>query len=250
MPALCHLRNSFNGWEGRWLHSTTRNADNVPTMSTDHIFRKIFRTHLPGEVIMRRNTLRSLTSLCVAALVMTVVGCGPQSPEAKIAQIRDGYTIELNTWHTQEPPTEPLAIEEAVAEAAEAAAVAMSAEAAATAGEAATAEESAEGEEMEENMESGPQPKNVLFDLVVYFRGRKALEGITVDVTHSDDAQQEKAVYQQYIETAGMVNGDTRQVDFLLEDLMVEDGDAFAVTLASGVPADLGNYREFSEPAP
>ena len=91
---------------------------------------------------------------------------------------------------------------------------------------------------------------NVLFDLVVYFRGRKALKGITVDVTHADDADQEKAVYQQWIDTDGMINGDTRQVDFLLEGMEVEEGDAFAVTLASGVPADLGNYPEFSEPPP
>ena len=36
----------------------------------------------------------------------------------------------------------------------------------------------------------------------------------------------------------------------ILANQEVEDGDAFAVTLASGVPADLGNYPEFSEPAP
>ena len=63
-------------------------------------------------------------------------------------------------------------------------------------------------------------------------------------------AQKITPLYQQWIDTAGMINGDTRQVDFVLEGMEVEDGEAFAVTLASGVPADLGNYPEFSEPAP
>ena len=64
--------------------------------------------------------------------------------------------------------------------------------------------------------------------------------------THAD----QETTYQHYIDTAGMINGDTRQVDFLLEGLEFEEGDAFAVTLAQGVPADLSQYREFSEPAP
>ena len=190
---------------------------------------------------MRWNILRSLTSLCVAALVMTVVGCGLESPEEKVAKIRSEYTIELNSWEAQEPPS---AVEETMEEAVAEAAVAETP---------ATAEEGAAEDEMpmdEEEIESGPQPRDVLFDLVVYFRGRKALKGITVDVTHADAADQEKAVYQQWIDTAGMINGETRQVDFVLEGMEVEDGDAFAVTLASGVPADLGKYREFSEPAP
>ncbi len=194
------------------------------------------------------NITKSLTFLCIATLVVMLAGCGPKSPEAKIAQVRAGYKIELNSWRALKPEPEP---EPALEEAAEAAAVAVAAEAAATAtAEAAEASEEGAAEEGMEEAEMGPQPKNVLFDLVVFFRGRKALDGITVDVTHSDANQQEKGVYQQYIETAGMVNGDTRQVDFLLEGLLVEEGDAFAVGLTEGVPADLGKYREFSEPAP
>ena len=192
------------------------------------------------------NISNSLSFLCVAALVVMVAGCETGTPEEKIAKVRAQYKVELNSWRAQElPQAEPPMAEEAGEAVAEAA---VAAEAAAVAGE-----EAAEGEghDMEEEIaESGPRSYNVLFDLVVYFRGKKALDGITVDVTHNDAAQQEKAVYQQWIETAGMVNGDTRQVDFLLEGMEVEEGDAFAVTLASGVPADLGNYPEFSEPAP
>jgi hypothetical protein len=173
----------------------------------------------------------------LALLALTAAGCAPGSPEEQIAKIRAGYTVELNSWRALEPAAEE------PAEAAEEA-VAM-AEAAATA-----TEEGAAEEVMEEEMMAGPQPKNVLLDLVVYFRGRKSLKGITVDVTHADAAQQEKATYRQYVETAGMINGDTRQIDFLLEGLTVEEGDAFAVGLAEGIPADLGQYREFSEPAP
>ena len=194
---------------------------------------------------MRWNTLKVLTSLCVAVLILSAPGCPSTSPEEQIVKIRDGYTIELNSWSAQEP--EEAAVEE-MAEAAEAA-TAVAASAAAVASEEGAAEEEMPMDE--EEVESGPQPKNILFDLVVLFRGRKALNDITVDVTHADADQQKKAVYQQWIDTAGMGNGETRQVDFVLEGLEVEEGDAFSVLLREVVPPEeRGKYREFSEPTP
>ncbi len=192
---------------------------------------------------MSRHSHSVLSIVLLALALLLATGCDSGTPEEKVAKVRAQYKVELNSWSAQDPPQAEPPMEEAaeaVAEAAEAAGAAETAEAAAEAEEGA----------MDEEEMSGPQPNNVLFDLVVYFRGRKALKGITVDVTHADASQQEKAVYQQWIDTTGMFNGDTRQVDFMLEGMEVEDGDAFAVTLASGVPADLGNYPEFSEPAP
>ncbi len=195
---------------------------------------------------MSRHIHPVLSIALLALALLLAAGCDSGTPEEKIAKVRAQYKVELNSWSAQDPPQAEPAMEEEAGEAA-----AEASETAAVAAEAA-AEEGGEAEEgaMDEEEVTGPQPKNVLFDLVVYFRGRKALKGITVDVTHADSAQQEKAIYQQWIDTAGMINGDTRQVDFVLEGMEVEDGDAFAVTLASGVPADLGNYPEFSEPAP
>ncbi len=199
---------------------------------------------------MSRHIRSVLPFALLAFALLLTAGCDTGTPEEKIAKIRAQYKVELNSWSAQDPPQAESPMEESAGdEGAEAVAVAAAAAEAGAAAAAEAAEEAEEGAMDEEEM-SGPQPKNVLFDLVVYFRGRKALEGITVDVTHADSAQQEKAVYQQWLDTAGMINGDTRQMDFMLEGMEVEDGDAFAVTLASGVPADLGNYAECSEPAP
>lgn len=185
------------------------------------------------RTIASRSTARPL-ALASLALLLLAAACGPGSPEEEIAQIRASYTVELNSWRTLEPePAEP-PMDEMADETEEAADEA--------------------GEETDEfavdETATGPQPKDVLFDLVVYFKGRKALAGITIDVTHADAAKTEKAVYHHYIETAGIVNGETRQVDFVLAGLEVEEGDGFAVTVAPGVPADRSEYREFSEPAP
>ena len=127
----------------------------------------------------------------------------------------------------------------------EAEAVAEAAESAMVASEAAVAQETSE-EAAEEETAEGPRSQDVLFDLVVSFRGTASLDGITVDVTQAGADEQEKARYHHYIETGGMLDGETRQVEFVLEGLEVEEGDAFSVTLASGVPAELGAYREFS----
>ena len=171
-------------------------------------------------------------------LLLPLAACAPGSPEEKVAATRAEYKIELNSWRAKKP-AEPAAAEVpeegAVAEASEAAAAAV------TEG----GEEGGEGSE--EEVATGPMPTDILFDLVVYFKGRKSLAGITVDITHAAASQEEKAVIHHYIETAGIVSGETRQVDFVLEGLEFEEGDVFAVEVAPGVPADLSNYREFSE---
>jgi hypothetical protein len=176
--------------------------------------------------------------------LLAAVACAPGSPEEQIAEIRAGYTIELNSW-------QPVFEEEESAYASslegDEAAPGEEASAGDEAGEAAGDESGAGEEAVDDEMASAPQPKDILFDLVVYFKGRKSLPGVTVDITHASASQEEKAVYRQYIETPGIVNGETRQADFVLEGLVVQEGDAFAVEVAPGVPADLAAYREFSE---
>lgn len=185
-------------------------------------------------------TTRTLKTTCVCLLLFTLAGC-TKTIEEQIAEARAQYTVTLeDVWIEDEVPVE----DDQDSGAAEAVAVA---EEAAVGEEAVDSEEAAEGEE-DEIASSGPRSQNVLFELVVLFRGRKALDGITVDITHVDEFEEEKNTHLQYIDTAGMTSGETRQVDFELEGLMVEDGDAFSVTLSSGIPADLSNYREFAEP--
>ncbi|MEM7587566.1 MAG: hypothetical protein AAF560_29530, partial [Acidobacteriota bacterium] len=127
-----------------------------------------------------------------------------------------------------------------------------SAEGAAVAAEAAVAEgeEAAEGEEMME-VEAGPQLRPIFFDLIVRFDGYDALPGITVDITHADAFQKEKEVFRHWLDTTGMAKSDTRQIDFILEDIEFEDGDVFSVMLRETVPSEeRGEYREFAEAGP
>lgn len=182
---------------------------------------------------------RLMSIVLIALLVLLVLpmtACGPSSPEGKTAQIRAGYKIEINSWRAMEKDPPP--VEEGAEET----------EASAEETGDATGDEA--GEEAGEEMATGPQTTDIFFDLIIYFRGKKSLEGLTVDITHASASEEAKGTYQVYVETPGIVNGETQQADFLLEDVPFEEGDRFALTLVEGVPEDLGNYREFSEPAP
>ncbi len=186
-------------------------------------------------------TLRTLLPLLLVVTLGTALsGCAESSPEEKIAKIRSAYEVQLNSWRVLAPP---------VAEAA-----------AGEAGEEGTAEgePTAEGEGEDPAAEgveamaepAAPQRVSIQFDLVVYLRGRESLPGITVDITQADANQQEKAVYRQWVDTTNVMKGSPGQSDFILEGIVMEEGDVFAATIAPGVPADLSAYREFSEPAP
>ncbi len=197
---------------------------------------------------MRWPTRSSLTTLCIAALVVTVVGCAQESPEEQVARLRTQYTVELNGFTVEEP--EPAEGDAAKAGAQEAAAVASEASAAAVAGEAAMEEGEEAMEEDEEEMPPGPRPADVILHLLVRFGGDggEALPGVTVEVTQADPSGKEKQRTRQWIDAAGMQPDETRQVDLKLEGVEYEDGDAFSVLLREGVPPEeRGAYREFAE---
>lgn len=193
--------------------------------------------------------MRRLSSVVLAVLLIVLMlpltACGPNTPEGKIAKARAGYTVEINSWNPKKEEPPPMEAPEAMEGGAEASAI-TTAEVAVEAAEA--GEEVAE--EMAEEVVAGPQTKSILFDLVIYFRGDKSLPGITIDITHANAGQEEKATYPYYVETPGIINGDTRQHSFVMEDLPFEDGDVFSANVVAGVPQDLSRYREFSEPAP
>lgn len=189
-------------------------------------------------------TLRSLFPLfLVATLAVVYAGCAPSSPEEQIAKSRSEYEVELSSWKVLQPPA---------AEGAGEAEMAEGEEAAAAGGE----EPMAEGEEpmaeesMGEEPMAEPEGVSIQFDLVVYLRGRDMLKGLTVDLTQADANQQEKAIYHQWVDTSNVLKGSPGQVTFVLEGIVMEEGDVFAASIAPGVPADLSAYREFSEPAP
>ncbi|MCP3958299.1 MAG: hypothetical protein GY719_10650 [bacterium] len=188
--------------------------------------------------------------LCgLAAILFMVFGCGPGSPEGKVAATRAQYTVKLENFSAEEPPPPMLEAEAVTEEVEEAAVAVMSEEVAVTAEEAAESEET--DVELETVMETGPRPMDVVLHLLVRFGGDKALPGITVEVTQADPFGKEGEPTLHWIDTAGMSKSDVSQVDLRLEGVEFEDGDAFSVYLREVVPAEQhSQYREFAEAAP
>ncbi len=193
---------------------------------------------------MTTNIRKNLAAILAVTIYMTTTGCLSKSDEEYVAQLRAEYVVELNNWTVVNSHNNGQ-------DGGQASASMREESATATATASATAAPAAEEEEIyDEDAGQGPEPRDVLFDLVVLFRGRKSLPGITVDISHKQSNEEEKEKYQVYVETDGMVNGETQQVETVLEGLVLEDDDDFSVDLVEGVPADLSKYREFSELTP
>ena len=176
---------------------------------------------------------RALLTVLAMIVVLLCGGCAPKSPEEKIAAARAKYAMQPSGILVREIEPEP-------------AAEAMDAE------EGAAAEAMAEDEEVTDELEfeapeGGPRTVNVLFDLILTFDGREALPGITIEVTHRDPFEKEKAHFRQWIETAGLGRGEARQISFEKEIANFETGDDFAIEIRPFVPPEeRGNYREFA----
>lgn len=195
---------------------------------------------LPGKVFLGSVVLLVLVGL---------VACTPSSPEERVADARSKYRVTLNSFFAQQP-----AVEEMADEVGEDAMVAG--EDAEATSEAAAEDLAMDGEEgmedgeegMEEEVDMGPQPTTILFDLVVLFEGNDPLDGLTLDISQADPFEAEKATFRHYVELGSMVKSETRQVSFELEVPEYEEGDLFSVNLREYVaPEDRSAYREFVE---
>lgn len=203
---------------------------------------------------MLRRFLRStpLTALVLALVALTLTACAQKSPEERVAEARTKYKVALNAFLPQDP--EPVIDEDMTEDAmpeegAEASETAVAAEVAAAA-VAAEGEEGEEGEEgmAEESEEMTSSGRDVFFDLIVQFDGPESLPGITVEITHADPFEKEKASFRHYLETGTMVKSETKQVSFTVPGLDFVDGDLFSVDVRAHVPAEeRGEYREFAE---
>ncbi len=198
---------------------------------------------------MGQSSKRILACLLVLAAVV-LTACPQQSPEARVLEARDKYTLEPTGVLVQELEAEAAAAEEEagemVAEAVEAVAVAAAAEA--------VAEETAEGENLDEEMAApqGPRSVEVMIDLMVRFNATgDALPGVTVEVVQNDPFQKEKGRHLTWVETPGLRKGEERQVSVELEIQNYEDGDEFSIEWNAFVPPEKrGDYREFADAAP
>jgi hypothetical protein len=184
---------------------------------------------------------RNLAFVLAVLPLLILVGCAQKSPEEVVAETRTEYFLEPTGMLVQEPET---ASEDLLAE--DAAEAEQGDEPAAAEAAAAAEEDEAAAEEAE-----GPRTVRVMFDVVVRFDGRKSLPGITIDISHRDPFEKEKARYQQWIETPGMSRGDARQLSFEKEISNYETGDQFAIEFRPFIPPEeRGDYREFTEASP
>lgn len=199
--------------------------------------------------------LKTIAPALVLIIALAAVGCAAGTPEEQVALTRASYTVELNSFRVlePEPPAEEAAEgtegEEAADNAADESAADESAsdDGAADAGDGEGGDGDGEGAEGEDEAAAGPV--NVRFDIFILYRperSRDTLDQLTIDITHADSAQQEKAVIHHTVDVSGMIKGDSRQADFVLEGIEFEEGDIFAASVASGVPADLSKFPEFA----
>lgn len=181
-------------------------------------------------------------TLSLLLLVVLAVACAPTDPVTRVDEARAKYTVQLNNWLDRTPS--PPAAETAEEEVAEVAAVA------AESAEAAAVEETMMGEGEEIEVDTGPQPISILFDIAVRFDGNDPLPGVTIELIQQDADGNAKETRRQYVETAGARRGSPKQVDFELDGFLVEEGDQFGVSIRQAVPPqDHGEYREYAEAA-
>lgn len=174
--------------------------------------------------------VRALAAL-VAVAVLTLTGA---CAEPTVAEERTGYEATLNNYALREVPLEP---EPAMGEDGAETTEADDADEAVDAG----------GEEAMEA--AAPEVRQDLILDIMMERVRRSadLPGVTVDVTHADSNEQEKARYKVWIDTSD-VRSLAVQKDAVIEDIDFVEGDRFHVEIRHPIPeGERGEYREFDE---
>lgn len=96
----------------------------------------------------------------------------------------------------------------------------------------------------------GADRQEVVLDVHLAWNGREALPGITLDLTMIDASGEVKARRKLWVETGGLVRGDSRQIEFTVADLDYREGDGFYVEVRSPIqPEERNEYREFRKEA-
>jgi hypothetical protein len=186
----------------------------------------------------RRITVRergSRVAVMVAAIVAVLVsvGCQKKSPEERVAEVRSRYDAQLNGWIVKEEPAATEAGESMEGE-----------------GEGSAMEEpepaAVSGDMAQEETGQGPQPRDIILDIIVRHTAEKNLPFITLDVTQADAEHHEKATYRIKVDTSDVYRGQTAQINHVLEDIPFVEGDVFSVEVRKPIPAsERGEYEEF-----
>ncbi len=164
--------------------------------------------------------------------VIAVTGCGPKSPEDKVAQLRSFYSARLNGFILEEEPL--------VTEVPELEAVEIIGDEAEIDG----VDPAAEPLEMAEvEME-----EKVRLDILIQHRSAEILPGITVEVSMVDSAENEKGHWRVWFDTSNVTKATVTQFTHILEEVGYEEGDGFFVEVRHPIPVEeRGEYREFAD---
>ncbi len=174
---------------------------------------------------MRINGRRlALVLLCTA---LALVACGPPlTPTEELAVKRSEYVAELTSWTVNQEP---------VAEPAEAEATDSDAETDAD------ADVDPDAEPAEQEVDTV-----ILLDILMSTEGQGGLAGVTIDLTHVDENEVEKARRRMWVDTSMVSRGSGSQVTLTLEGLDYEAGDMFHVEVRAVIAEDeRSEYREF-----
>ena len=202
----------------------------------------------PGTTTSARR--RALALLAAAGLAASLAACDPQPPAERVADLRNDYEAQLNSFNVVETPMveeSGLEIGEAAGAAGEQPAEGAVLEGAADAPAAdapAAADAAAEGV-----VEEMPMRQDVMLDIVLRkVTGSERLPGLTLDVYQVDASENDKANFRIWVDTASLNKGSRQQISYVLEDVDFEEGDAFAVEVRPNVPQPVREqYREFAD---
>lgn len=180
--------------------------------------------------------VRALAALVALAALILTGACA----EPSVAEERTGYEATLNNYAIREVPLAPEPAMDAEGQ--------MDEDGEMT-DEAPAEGDGEEGEEME-GMEPAPVDvrQDLILDIMMERTRRSAdLAGVTVDVTHADENEAEKAVYRVWVDTSD-VRSLPLQKDAVVEDIDFAEGDRFHVEIRHPIAeGERGEYREFSD---
>ncbi|MEM7481661.1 MAG: hypothetical protein AAF481_10845 [Acidobacteriota bacterium] len=183
----------------------------------------------------------SLLSLCLLSLL--AVGCAQPTPEERVAELRAGYTADLNGFVVvQQPvPMEPMLDDDGNPVLDENGEPVMVDPTAVT--------EEAEGDQASDAAPAAvPVAQDIKLDIMVNNDNYEKLPGLTLDVSQADSNEVEKNHWKIYIDTSEIARGNRSALVHTLEGVDFQEGDGFAVEVRSPVPAEeRSEYREFSE---
>jgi hypothetical protein len=174
--------------------------------------------------VQHPRAIRAVHAVAAGLPLLFALACQPGSPEERAAAARARYNASINGWVIDEgaPTRPPLEVADtALADDAEEPLATPAAE------------------------EAGAGPRDVILDIQLWHNSAEMLPGITLDVTHADEAEQVKGSYQVWVDTSRLARGQHIQVNHRLEGIEVAAGDRFAAEVRHPVPAaERHRYRE------